>query len=168
MILIPDYLFRRVWDIPAEFLQEQGIRGLILDIDNTLTFDHAPEVPERTSQWLEKIRRAGVKAAIVSNNREARVRPFAEKCGLAYVAEALKPRKTGFERSCAALGETAKTIAVIGDQLYTDVLFGNRFGCTTILVEPMGPDLLWYVKAKRVLEKPFMPQIRRKRRQDAK
>ena len=167
MILIPGFLFCRIWDIPIDFLRKNEIHGVILDIDNTLTFDHAPELPDRTAQWLEKIEQAGIKAAIVSNNREARVKPFAERCGLSYVADALKPKRVGFERSCAVLGERAENIAVIGDQLFTDILFGNRFGCTTILVEPMGPDLPWYVKAKRVLEKPFMPYIHRKKKYHA-
>ncbi len=163
MILIPDYLFDRVWEISPEFLGAHGIRGLILDIDNTLTFDHAPELPAQTAAWLARLKAAGLKAAIVSNNREARVRPFAALCGLDYVADALKPKRVGYERSAAVLGEQAAQIAVVGDQLFTDVAFGNRFGCTTILVRPMGPDLPWYVKAKRVLEKPFMHYINRKR-----
>lgn len=168
MVLIPDYLFNRIWDVSPAFLRARDIRGLILDIDNTLTFDHAPDLPDRTARWLDEIKAAGIKAAIVSNNRAARVRPFAEKCGLTYVSDALKPRREGFERSCAALGEDATHIAVIGDQLFTDILFGNRFGCTSIMVEPMGPDLPWFVKCKRILEKPFMIYIRKRKGEHAK
>ena len=62
------------------------------------------------------------------------------------------------------LGATAKEIAVIGDQLFTDIAFGNRFGCTTILVERMGRDVPLFVKAKRVLEAPLMPYIRKRKR----
>lgn len=164
MIIIPDFLFDRIYNITPEFLQENGINSLILDIDNTLTYDGAQDIPDAVSAWLDEIKRAGIKAAIVSNNKEARVRPFAEVCGLTYVAQALKPKHVGFERSCAVLDASAETIAVIGDQLFTDIAFGNRFGCTTIMVERMGRDLPWFVKLKRLLELPLMPYIRKRKK----
>lgn len=164
MNIIPDFLFERVWDIDEGFLRERDIRALILDIDNTLTFDGDGDVPPRTKYWLDRVRAAGIKAAIVSNNSEKRVAPFAEACRLPYIADALKPSEAGFARSRELLGESAEHIAVVGDQLFTDIAFGSRFGCVTIMVERMGPDIPPFVKFKRLLEKPFMGRIRRTRR----
>ena len=64
---------------------QKGIRALVLDIDNTLTADRSQELPEEVAGWLETMRRAGVRLTIVSNGAEKRVRPFAEKLGLAYL-----------------------------------------------------------------------------------
>ena len=165
MGVIPQYLFHRITEITPEFLQQRGIRALILDIDNTLTFDNQPDIPPEVESWLRRMEGAGIRMAIVSNNREARVRPFAEACGgLAYVADAGKPSREGFVRSAKTLKAAPQEIAVIGDQLFTDMAFGNRFGCTTILVERMGPDIPAFVRFKRVLEAPLMPYIKRRKR----
>ncbi len=165
MGVIPDYLFHRITEIEPEFLRQRGVSALILDIDNTLAYDNHPDVPPEVDAWLRKMERAGIRLAIVSNNKEPRVKAFAAACGnLAYVADALKPSREGFVRSAETLGATAKEIAVVGDQLFTDIAFGNRFGCTTILVERMGPDVALFVKAKRVLETPLMPYIRKRKR----
>lgn len=164
MRIIPDYLFERIWEIDENFLREKDIRALILDIDNTLTFDGDADVPRETANWLDRMRAAGIKAAIVSNNSEARVAPFARLCRLPYIADALKPSEAGFVRSRELLGESAEHIAVVGDQLFTDIAFGSRFGCVTVMVERMGPDVPPFVKFKRVLEKPFMKHIRSTRR----
>ncbi len=163
MGFIPDYLFNRIWDISPELLKNKGVSALILDIDNTLTFDGDADIPPEAARWLSDIKKAGIKAAIVSNNSEKRVGPFAEKCGLSYVASALKPSKAGFVRSRETLGADAASIAVIGDQLFTDIAFGKRFGCLTILVERMGPDKPLFVKSKRLLEWLFMKYVRKNR-----
>ena len=165
MGVIPDYLFRRATDIEPAFLRERGVEALILDIDNTLAFDNHPDVPPEIDAWLRGMERAGLRLAIVSNNRESRVKAFAAACGnLAYVADARKPSRAGFARSAETLGTTAEKIAVVGDQLFTDIAFGNRFGCTTILVERMGPDVPLFVRMKRVLEAPLMPYIKKRKR----
>lgn len=164
MKIIPDYLFSRVWDIQPAFLSSLGVRALLLDIDNTLAFDNRPEVPDEVRAWLEDLRTAGIRAAIVSNNREPRVRAFAAACGgLPYVCEANKPGRAAFLRSAQLLDAAPAEIAVVGDQLFTDIAFGSRAGCRTILVEKMGPDVPPFVKFKRVLEAPFMPYIRKHR-----
>jgi len=162
--MIPHFLFHRIWDISPSFLHEHGIRALILDVDNTLAFDGDRRLLPEVEQWLGRMREAGVRCAIVSNNKEARVRPFAEVCGLPFVAEAGKPLKKGFLRSAAVLGESASHTAVVGDQLFTDIAFARLTGCTGIMVERMGPDIPPFVRLKRILEVPFMGYIRRHRR----
>ncbi len=163
MVFIPHYYFDRIEDITPETLKSLGIRGLVLDIDNTLTYDFCPDVSDSVLAWLGEVKKAGIKAVIVSNNSEERARPFAEKCSLPFVARAKKPSS----RSLAAVGETLKTsvkeTAVIGDQLFTDIAFGKGNGMTALMVKPLGGEKLFHVKLKRVLEAPFMPFIRRMR-----
>ena len=91
MLVTPEYVFKDVTHITPEWLAQKGIRALVLDIDNTLTADRSQELPEEVAGWLETMRRAGVKLTIVSNGAEKRVRPFAEKLGLAYLYRSAKP-----------------------------------------------------------------------------
>ena len=91
MLVTPEYVFKDVTHITPEWLAQKGIRALVLDIDNTLTADRSQELPEEVAGWLEAMRRAGVKLTIVSNGAEKRVRPFAEKLGLAYLYRSAKP-----------------------------------------------------------------------------
>ena len=91
---------------------------------------------------------------IVSNNTEERVRPFAEILGLPYVADGKKPGTDGMRRAAEKLGGLRpEETAVIGDQIFTDVWGGNRFGALTIMVAPLGPEIVPFIKLKRVAEK---------------
>jgi len=126
---------------PAE-LVSLGIRGLILDLDNTMIPRHVEEVPDQLDDWLASARDAGLRACIVSNNFKARVAQMAERLGLPLVARAAKPRRKAFLLGMDAVGTGVGETAVIGDQLFTDVLGGNRMGLYTILVVPLpGPEL---------------------------
>ncbi len=157
---MPDYYVHRVTDISPGFFEALGITGLVLDIDNTLTADGDPLVPEDIAQWLHDLRTAGIQAVILSNNRHARGEAFAALCGLPFVAQALKPSQRTLPRVLEILDADVAAVAVIGDQLFTDIWYGKRAKCTTVLVEKMGDDLPWFVRFKRKLEQPFFKKIR--------
>ena len=161
-MLLPDCYFKSVCDITPQFLASRGVRALLLDIDNTLTRDFSAELPEPVAAWLSSLKASGISAAIISNNGEERVAPFAAECSLPFLARAGKPLRSAFKRSCELLGCTAAETAVVGDQLFTDIAFGNLSGCLTIFVEPMGPETLAFVKFKRILEWPLMGAVRRR------
>ena len=91
MLITPEYVFKDVTHITPEWLAAKGITALVLDIDNTLTADRSQELPEDVAVWLDTMRRAGVRLTIVSNGAEKRVRPFAQKLGLAYLYRSAKP-----------------------------------------------------------------------------
>ncbi len=91
MLITPEYVFQDVTHITPEWLAEKGIRALVLDIDNTLTADRSQELPDEVAQWLADLRTADIGLTIVSNGAEKRVRPFAEKLGLAYLYRSAKP-----------------------------------------------------------------------------
>ncbi len=90
MLITPEYVFKDVTHITPEFLAEKGIRALVLDIDNTLTADRSQELPDEVAGWLARMREAGIGLTIVSNGAEKRVRPFAQKLGLAYLYRSAK------------------------------------------------------------------------------
>lgn len=149
----PDYMYRRISDIPIDKLKAAGIRGLILDIDNTLTTHDNPQPSQGVRQWLDQAEEAGMKLIILSNNKPHRVKPFAEILKLPFAANGKKPLKEGYVRCARLMGCHPKETAIIGDQVFTDILGGKFFGCTTILVEPIQPEPMLFFKVKRKLEK---------------
>ena len=92
----PDLSFRKTVDIKPEFLKKLGIKGLILDVDNTLTTHDNPVPAEGIAEWLENMKKSGIKLIIVSNNHPERVKPFADPLGLDYVSDSGKPLKKGY------------------------------------------------------------------------
>ncbi|HLA24551.1 MAG TPA: YqeG family HAD IIIA-type phosphatase [bacterium] len=124
---------------PAE-LAAAGIRGVILDLDNTLLPWGSSTPPPEVQAWVQRLRAAGVAGCIVSNNFSLRVRRVGAMLGIPVVGWALKPVPIGFWRAMAIMGTRPATTALIGDQLFTDVLGGNLLGVYTILVEPLSQD----------------------------
>ena len=120
MLITPEYVFKDVTHITPEWLAAKGITALVLDIDNTLTADRSQELPEEVAAWLAAMRKAGVKLTIVSNGAEKRVRPFAEKLGLAYLYRAAKPLPFALMVAQHRMGVKHRQMAMVGDQLYAD------------------------------------------------
>ena len=139
--------------INYEKLWDDGIRGLIFDIDNTLvTFD----VPEPTSQiidLLDSLTQKGFKICLLSNNSEARVKGFCKNLTYPHIWKARKPGGAGISRAMVHLGLKKRQVAIIGDQIFTDCFGGNRFGIHTILTKPIAKRDEWTVKLKRLPEK---------------
>ncbi len=117
MLITPEYVFKDVTHITPEWLASKGITALVLDIDNTLTADRSQELPEEVAAWLAAMRKAGVKLTIVSNGAEKRVRPFAEKLGLAYLYRAAKPLPFALMVAQHRMGVKHRQMAMVGDQL---------------------------------------------------
>ncbi len=127
-----------IYEIDPRALEARGVRGVILDLDNTIVpwgnWQAAPELPG----WIAAARDGGLRLCIVSNNAGARVRHLANSLGLPVVTGALKPGSGAIRRALAMMGTTPATTALIGDQLFTDILGGNRLGLHTILVRPQS------------------------------
>lgn len=126
-----------IFAIDLQSLHDRGIRAVMLDLDNTMVEWNNPDPTEALLHWLERVRGLGMKACIVSNNTGSRVRSFAQKVGVPFISKAIKPRRRGFREAMALLGVRPEETAVVGDQLFTDILGGNRSGAYTILVVPM-------------------------------
>jgi HAD superfamily phosphatase (TIGR01668 family) len=155
-LLRPAEYRRSIQQIDLDRLAAMGIKAVLLDLDNTLVEWNNPEPTAELRQWLAALRARGMQPCLVSNNRGARVRDFAAKVGLPYVSRAVKPRRKGFREAMAMLGVTPAQTVVVGDQLFTDILGGNRLGAYTILVQPLHPRELLWTRMMRRLERPLL------------
>ncbi len=142
MLLSPDHYYTDVHAIDLDSLAARGIDTLLMDLDNTLLPRDSNVVPEDLKEWTREIKRRGFKACLVSNNWHERVRAVAEELDIDLVAKAIKPLPFAFLRALGKLGSSRTNAAVIGDQIFTDILGGNLLSMTSILVAPLsGTDL---------------------------
>lgn len=153
----------RIQDISPESLESKGIRGLILDIDNTLVPPHMKEADENAVSWIEKMRSAGFKVCIVSNASKKRVIKFNERLRLYAIHRASKPGTRAFLKAARLLDLKNADIAVIGDQIFTDIYGGNKSGMFTILVKPIKSDNNLFIWFKRFPEKLVMKKYTKKK-----
>lgn len=152
MIFYPDADFKKVNNITIDFLKENNINALILDVDNTL-IDYYCNLSEETIYWAKNLKENNIKLYILSNsNKIEKVKKIAQKLEIPYAYFAKKPLKSGFLKVKEELKENAENIAVVGDQLFTDILGGNRCKMFTILVEPIEEKDIWITMWKRPLE----------------
>lgn len=156
-MLKPTYVFDKVKDISPEFLKRKHIKGLILDLDNTLTTHNNPEPPDTSLEWLSQMKAAGIKLMIVSNNKPERVRPFAERLGLEFVSNGAKPLPVGYIKARKIMGISNRDLAAVGDQIFTDVLGCELMGIRSIFVFPIEPETSLPFRFKRSIEKYFLP-----------
>jgi len=139
----PDMRCTSITDIPLDTLKERGIKGLLFDLDNTITEWHKDDVTEEVRQWLLYLQEQGFSACIISNNNKQRVKKLAGLLGLPCLFSAAKPRRKGYRQAAALLKLPPHQLAMVGDQLITDVLGGNRAGLTTIFVKYIHPHEHW-------------------------
>ncbi len=146
----------KIWEIDENIINKFRIKGFILDVDNTLTNHDDPIPNERVLAWLDDMRAKDFPLMIVSNNNEARVSDFAKTLNLPFVHHAQKPKRGGLLKAAQEMGLNPSEVAVIGDQIFTDILGGNRANMTSILVVPFYTEPMLFFKIKRILEKPFI------------
>jgi HAD superfamily phosphatase (TIGR01668 family) len=126
-------------EVAPSLLAQMGIRGVLLDLDNTLAPCRGRDVTLEVTEWVTQLHAVGLRGCVVSNaTTEARVRAVAEPLGLAWIYRAHKPLPHGFRRAMKLLGTTPYETAVVGDMIFTDILGGNQLGLYTILVEPVS------------------------------
>lgn len=136
--LVPYRYARVIEDVDPRALRADGIRGVILDLDNTIVPWKALQPTPAVQRWIAELLDSGVQACIVSNNFAGRVRAVAERLRVPVVTGAIKPTPWAFRKAMRVMGTTAQQTALIGDQLFTDVLGGNLLGVRTILVDPLS------------------------------
>lgn len=152
MKIYPKLYCKNVTKITPEFLKENDIKALILDIDNTL-LDFDLKIVEGLEDWYREIKNNNIKCIILSNsNKTTKVKMVAELLGINYIKFALKPLKRGFKLAQKQLDVPNENIAVVGDQIFTDVIGANRSKMFSILVEPLAEKDLWMTRFKRPLE----------------
>ncbi len=152
MLFKPTFWLKSVLSIDEEFLRENHVEALVLDLDNTLSMHGNPAAEEGVEDWLDKMRGLGIKMRVVSNNTNRRVAPLAAKLGLEFTANGAKPLTFGIARAMRTMGVDKKNTLVVGDQIFTDIIAGNLKGVRTVLVEPFHLEKTWTFRLKRKLE----------------
>lgn len=148
----PNYMFASYSDITPEFLESIGIRAILTDIDNTLA-PYEQALPDaRIKGWLSSLAERGISVALISNNESERVDAFNESLGLAAYAKSGKPLSKNLYAAMERLGTDESSTAMLGDQLLTDALAGNRIGLVTIIVPPINDKNNLFFRFKRGLE----------------
>lgn len=148
----PNIKLKKITYITVPLLEKYGINALILDVDNTLSTHHGQVLTEGLQEWLDLMRKNGIKMTVLSNSKSKRLAPFAKKIGLDYISLGLKPLPFGFWRALKRLNTKRKTTAIVGDQIFTDVLGGNIVGLKTIMLTPIKPETSLRFRIKRKLE----------------
>lgn len=133
-----DWVCDSIFDLNGSALAEKGITLLLADLDNTLVPYGVPVATDEVRAWNESLKAAGVTLFVLSNNRHAdRPRIFCEDMGIPFIGHAGKPKPPSFYKAMERMGVNSEQTAIVGDQIFTDVLGGNCAGVTTILVKPI-------------------------------
>lgn len=159
---VPDIMFGSIYDITPDFFISKNIRALVLDIDNTLVTYGMEEPTEDVISWIRGMEEAGLKIAIASNNHKERVDRFNEKLGVLTMYESGKPSRKAVRTACDSFSVKPSECAVIGDQIFTDVLCASRSGALSVLVTPLKYKENLFFKFKRLCEKPFIRAYKRR------
>lgn len=153
-IFYPSHLQESAFDIDFKNFYEQGYRGVIFDIDNTLV-PHGAPADDRAVRFFDELYSIGYKALVLSNNKEPRVKMFVEGLNVPveYIYKANKPSKKGYIDGMKKLGTDSSSTIFVGDQLFTDVWGANRVGIMSILTRPIHPKEEIQIVIKRFFEK---------------
>ncbi len=152
-LLRPCLAVNSLFDITPDILAAQNIQGIIIDLDNTLIAWDSDTIQPDVIDWLAILKQSRLQLCLLSNNMSQRVNNVAEQLDIPWVSPAFKPAKNGFRTAISTLGLDPRRIAVVGDQLFTDILGGNRLGLYTIWVNPLSSQEFIGTKITRKVEK---------------
>ncbi|WP_268869825.1 YqeG family HAD IIIA-type phosphatase [Schinkia azotoformans] len=161
-LFLPNEHVKSIFEIDPAKLKERGIKGIITDLDNTLVEWDRPEATPKLVEWFQKMKDHGIIITVVSNNNKERVKQFSGPLGIQYIYEARKPMGRAFRKAVHDMNLKKDEVVVIGDQLLTDVLGGNRSGLHTILVVPVAQSDGFFTKFNRRIERSILNRMRRK------
>jgi HAD superfamily phosphatase (TIGR01668 family) len=149
----PILMYNSVQDINFDDLNRYNIKGIVLDIDNTL-IDYKETLSDAVKNWVYEAKKRGYKLCILTNtSKEKKAQKVSNILGLEYIKLAKKPTRGGYRKAIKLLGFKAEEIAMVGDQLLTDVLGANIMKMVSIYVNPINQKEVWYTKFKRPIEK---------------
>lgn len=159
---VPDYRFDTFDGATPKFLLSIGVKGIVLDVDNTLEPYENPLPTEPVIRWLSSLKEVGIGAAIVSNNNSERIDLFNSELGLFACSKARKPFKKNVLRAMESMGTDKTNTVLMGDQVFTDVWAARNAGIRAILVPPIKDKTDFFTKFKRWLERPILKRYDKK------
>lgn len=137
-LLQPDLVLgSSILDLSLATLQQHQLKGLVLDVDETLVPLRSPQASAELQAWIAQVKEIATVWLVSNNVNQVRIRRIAEPLGVPFISGAAKPSRRKVRQAIEAIGLPHHQIAMVGDRLFTDVLVGNRLGMFTILVEPM-------------------------------
>jgi HAD superfamily phosphatase (TIGR01668 family) len=158
-VFCPNEMTGSLLDIDLAELAARGIKALIIDLDNTLMGWDAEQMTVQMSDWVQAAKAKGFNICIASNGLGGRVRKVAETLDVLAVPKAIKPRKRPFKQALRMLDARPDEVAVIGDQVFTDILGGNRMNCYTILINPISRRELRTTRFMRRVERRILRRL---------
>ena len=153
--LIPDVILESLTDLTPALLEQRGISFLMMDFDNTIVPYTTDEPTEKMCEWLAQMKSSGIRLCVVSNSKKPRVVRFCETYGLDCITHAKKPFQKGISECLRRFSLQPCDAALVGDQIYTDVLGANCAGLTSILISAIDNHTIW-LKLRHVAELPFI------------
>ena len=151
--LKPDLAVANCTQIPFDFLEKHCVKGLLIDVDNTIAKDGAREIDPAAKQFILKAMDRGIRVCLMSNNVPERIAPLADELGCQSLGKAGKPKKQAYLNAANEIGLDVADTAMIGDQLFTDIWGANKMGIPSILVRPIDKNEIITIRLKRPFEK---------------
>jgi HAD superfamily phosphatase (TIGR01668 family) len=156
----PDLKLNSIFSVDTLILKEKGIKAILLDLDNTLLPKEGKRISKYTLEKIKQLKLENFKIALASNNiSKERLKDAAAYLDVIFVSFALKPFPWRLKNAVKLLGVKAKETAIIGDQLFTDVVGGNLLGLLTILVKPVSEETFFLRKLLRRLENKILERL---------
>lgn len=155
----PTWMVHSIYSITIEQLKKQGIKAVLVDLDNTLIAWNQLEASQESIDWIKKVKKAGIQVMILSNNSGGRIEKVAKILGLNYIARSMKPLTRAFKLAEKELNLSSDEMVMVGDQLITDILGANRHGLRSILVKPLLTSDAWNTKINRFVELKIMKTL---------
>lgn len=153
VVFTPQLIVESATDVDPRLLRERGIRGVMVDVDDTLLASTEDRISREHAVWIEGLRAEGFPLVLLSNGEPQRVARFAEQLGVSGFSLAGKPFPHAFRKGLEALDLPPGAVAMIGDQVFTDVVGANLAGVTSILVRPLSAGKWLHTRLARYLER---------------
>ncbi len=155
-LFYPDVMLESIYEIDVNKLRKNGIKAVVFDIDNTLAYNAEPMPSEKATNFINNLKNEGFHIIVASNNTEERVKKFCGNLNSLYVHKANKPLGKKIRTLLKELNVEKKEAAIVGDQIFTDVLCGKMMNMFAILVKPFDTNENKFIKFKRKVENLFI------------
>lgn len=158
----PTWMLKAVYLLTSEQIKKNGIKAVLVDLDNTLIAWNNPDGTPELRDWLDKMKESNIPVIVVSNNKKSRVERAVAPFDLPFVWRAMKPFRHGFKQVEKEFGYNRNELVMVGDQLMTDIRGANRAGIRSILVQPIIETDAWNTRINRWRERRVMKKLREK------